>query len=142
MTDIGITRDLRIGEDEISYRFSSSSKPGGQNVNKVSTRVTLLFDVAGSESLSGDQRERIMTSLASRITHAGILRVVCQKHRTQRANRRAALERFIDLVSEALKPRRTRRPTVKPEAAEERRLKDKKHRGRLKRSRTGDVTPE
>jgi ribosome-associated protein len=132
---IEINRNLEIQESEISYAFSRSSKPGGQNVNKVSTRVTLLFDLEASQSLSDRQRERIEEKLASRIGKDGILRVVSQKHRTQKANREAALERFIALVVSALKPRRRRKPTTVPREVKEGRLEAKKRRGLIKRAR-------
>jgi len=130
-----IDRELEIQEHEISYTFSRSSKPGGQNVNKVSTRVTLLFDVEASPSLTSRQRERIWEELASRIGRDGILRVVSQKHRTQKANREAALERFITLLAGALKPRRRRRPTAVPRGVKEGRLEAKKRRSHIKRGR-------
>lgn len=133
---IEINRELEIQEHEISYTFSRSSKPGGQNVNKVSTRVTLLFDVEGSPSLTERQRERIWEKLASRIGRDGILRVVSQKHRTQKANREAALERFVTLLASALKPRRRRRPTAIPRGVKEGRLEAKKRRSRIKQART------
>ncbi len=133
---IEISGRLEIQEYEIAYTFSRSSKPGGQNVNKVSTRVTLLFDVEASQSLTDRQRERIGEKLASRIGKDGILRVVSQKYRTQKANREAALERFITLLADALKPRRRRRPTAVPRKVREGRLEAKKRRSRIKRART------
>jgi ribosome-associated protein len=132
---IEINPNLEIEESEISYTFSRSSKPGGQNVNKVSTRVTLLFDVEASKSLSDRQRERIENELASRIGKDGILRVISQKHRTQKANREAALERFACLLADALKPRRRRKPTAVPREVKEGRLEAKRRRSRIKRER-------
>ena len=133
---IDITRTLRIEECEVSYAFSRSSKPGGQNVNKVSTRVTLLFDVEGSAGLNERQRERVRETLASRIGKDGILRVVSQRHRTQKANREAALERFVALLVGALKPRRRRKPTAVPIGVREDRLRAKRCRSRLKQGRS------
>ena len=132
---IEISRLVRIPEHEISYAFSRSSKPGGQKVNKTSSRVTLLFDVSKSESLSEQQRVRISEQLASRISKDGILRVVSQKHRTQRLNREAALDRFRELLRGALARKRRRKRTPIPQDEREKRLKSKKHRGRLKRER-------
>ncbi len=83
-----------IAEDELRFTYSRSSGPGGQNVNRVETRVTLLFDVLGSPSLSEGHKRRIASLLATRINKEGILRVVSQRHRTREANRRAARERF------------------------------------------------
>ena len=137
---IEINRKLEIQEHEISYTFSRSSKPGGQNVNKVSTRVTLLFDVEASPNLTERQRERLREKLATRIGRDGILRVVSQKHRTQKANREAALERFITLLAGALKPRRRRRTTVIPRGVKEERLRAKKQRSRIKKARARPVS--
>ena len=81
---------VRIPADELSYRTSRSSGPGGQHVNKVETRVTVLFDLDGSPSLSEAQKERVRERLPTRITKAGVLWVVSQKHRSQKANRDAA----------------------------------------------------
>lgn len=139
---IHITNDLIIPENGIYFTFSTSSGPGGQNVNKVSTRATLHFDVAGTQSLSGRQRELVMQRLRTRITKAGVLRVVSQKHRSQRANREAALERFVDLLRGALHEDPARRRTSIPLAVVERRLHDKKHRGRLKRERAKPLGDE
>ncbi len=124
-----------IGDDELVFKASRSSGPGGQNVNKVNTRVTLLFDVAGSPSLSAVQKQRIRRELATRIDKRGVLRVISQKERTQETNRRAATERLAQLLSEALKRRPVRKETKVPPGAKERRLQDKKHRSRLKQQR-------
>jgi ribosome-associated protein len=130
-----INRNLSIPESETAFRFSSSSKPGGQNVNKVSTRATLLFDVEASRSLSVRQKPRIKNKLKTRINKEGVLRVSSQKHRSQGENRKAANERFIDLLRNSLKRSPRRKPTRKPKAVKEQRLKSKKERGRLKKLR-------
>jgi ribosome-associated protein len=137
---IKINRDIGIPEHEVSYRFSRSGKPGGQKVNKTSSRVTLLFDVKNSESLSEAQRALIGERLASRINNDGILGVVSQKYRTQSANREAALERFKELLKKALKRKRRRKPTAVPQDVQERRLRAKKLRSRLKQERAKQRT--
>jgi ribosome-associated protein len=139
---IRINRHLSIPEDEIAFTFARSGGPGGQKVNKTSTRATLLFDVAGSPSLTDAQRDRIMRRLATRISADGRLRVVSQKYRTQTANRRAALERFVELLQEALSERRRRRRTGIPREVREARLEAKKRRGRLKRERAASYESE
>ena len=126
-----------ISEDELVFKVSRSSGPGGQNVNKLNTRVTVFLDVARSASLSDAQKRRIRQALATRMNKDGVLRVVAQKHRTQEANRRAALERLRELLAEALKPRVVRKKTKVPAGARERRLKEKKQRSLLKRQRSG-----
>ena len=133
---ININDQLSIPQDELSFTASRSSGPGGQHVNKVSTRVTLRFDVANSPSLTLDQKELILARLATRISKEGVLRVVSQKTRSQAANRELALERFVRLLQEALEKRPERKPTKVPSAARQKRLADKRHRSQLKRERS------
>jgi ribosome-associated protein len=132
---IRIPPSIELPEDEIRFTYARSSGPGGQNVNKVSTQATLHFDVDGSPSLTTDQKRRIRRQLAGRIGRTGVLHVVSRRHRTQPANRRAALERFIELMTEALRPRKARRPTRPSRAAREKRLADKAKRSATKRLR-------
>ena len=99
---IEITPHVVIGEHELTFTFTRSPGPGGQNVNKVSTRVTLHFDVNDSPSLTADQKKRVRQKLATRINKDGLLRVVSSKERTQVANRRAAVARFVDLWRQSL----------------------------------------
>lgn len=133
---IQITKRLSIPEHEITFSASRSGGPGGQHVNKVSSRVTLYFDVTASPSLSETQKRRILQRLATRISQDGVLRVVAQQHRSQAANRKAATERFANLLCDALTPVAVRRQTTVPEAAQQRRLEAKKRRGQLKQQRT------
>jgi len=132
---IQITNDLSISEDELVFKTSRSGGPGGQNVNKVSTRVTLFFDVAHCENLTEGQRRKILTRLVGRANKQGVIRVVSQKYRTQRANREAAVERFEQLLAEALKKRPARKKTRVPYAVNQRRLQEKKRRSQLKQER-------
>ena len=132
---IDVTPDLSIPEGELTFTASRSSGPGGQNVNKVATKVTLTFDVASSSSLSVEQRAQILARLVTRISGNGVLRVVAQRHRTQRANREAALERFVELLRAALgatAPRVRTRPSA---ATKQRRVAEKKLRGIAKVAR-------
>ncbi len=132
---IEIADSTFIGEEELTFKTSRSGGPGGQNVNKLNTRVTVLFDVGNSPSLSEDQKRRIASELSGRMDRQGVLRVVSQKHRSQEANRRAAVERLQELLREALRPVPIRRKTKIPTAARERRLDEKKQRSRLKSER-------
>ncbi|MBM4024174.1 MAG: aminoacyl-tRNA hydrolase [Planctomycetes bacterium] len=136
------TEGTLIPEDELVYRTSRSSGPGGQNVNKLNTRVTVLFDVAGSPSLSDEQKLQIRSRLATRLDKNGVLHVASQKHRSQEANRRTAVERLQQLVAEALRPVPVRKKTKTPAAARERRLREKKQRSERKQQRTGNVWRE
>jgi ribosome-associated protein len=126
-----------IPESEVVFKASRSSGPGGQNVNKLNTRVTALFDVAGSPSLSEEQKQQVRSELSTRIDKKGVLHVVAQTHRSQEANRRAAGERLQQLVQEALRPRPIRKKTRVPAAAREHRLQEKKRRSDRKQQRGG-----
>jgi ribosome-associated protein len=139
---IEITPDLSIPEDEVRFAATRSGGPGGQNVNKVATRVTLFFAVDDSPSLDDEQRRRIRERLATRISRSGVLQVSSQIHRSQARNREEALLRFVELLREALGEQVERRPTRVPAAVRRRRLEDKKRRGRLKRARSVRPEPE
>jgi len=132
---IEITDNISIREDELIFKASRSSGPGGQNVNKVNTRITLLLDVANCESFSDVQKRRILSRLATRADKNGLVRVASQRFRTQKANRRAAVERLQQLLAEALKTRPVRKKTKIPYVAKQRRLEEKRRRSLLKRQR-------
>src|SRR5262249_59496519 len=95
---IHITDELLIPEDEIRFTASRSGGPGGQNVNKVSSKVTLAFDVRNSTTLSDEQKRKISGRLATRMNKDGILQVASQKTRSQELNRADVLARFSDLL--------------------------------------------
>lgn len=139
---IEIKDGIEISEEGIVFKFSRSSGPGGQSVNKVNTRVTVLFDVANCESFSDEQRKRVLTRLSTRANKDGVIRVVSQKFRTQKANRRVAVERLGELLREALKKKPVRKKTKVPEAAKRRRLEEKRRRSMLKRRRTKRILAE
>lgn len=132
---IEISSRLSIPEDELTIKATRSSGPGGQHVNKVSTRVVLEFDVEGSPSLTPTQKRRLREQLSTRIALDGRLRIRCQRHRSQAANRREVVERFVALLQQALKPRRRRVKTRVPRAERTRRLESKRKRGQQKRAR-------
>ena len=123
-------------ELNVSSTGVRSSGSGGQNVNKVNTRVTLFFDAANCATLSDTQKQRILTKLAGRADKNGVIRVVSQKHRTQKANRSTATERLTGLLAEALKTPRRRKKTRIPASVNRKRLEEKKRRGALKRLRS------
>jgi ribosome-associated protein len=132
---IEIRDGIVIRENELVYKVSRSSGPGGQNVNKVNTRITLLFDVTNCGSLSGEQKQRILSRLSGRADKNGVIRIVSQKLRTQSANRRAAIERLQKLLIEALETPPVRKKTYIPHAVKQRRLDKKRKRSLLKRQR-------
>jgi len=129
-----VTDTIAINEREINERFVRASGPGGQNVNKVSTAVELRFDVRAS-SLPSDVKERLLTVAGSRMTADGVLLIDSREHRTQARNREAARQRLIDLVAQAAKKPRRRKPTKPRPGAREKRLESKKLRGQLKELR-------
>ncbi len=136
-----IDANLSIPENELLFTASGSSGPGGQNVNKVSTRVTLWFDVWRSEVLTEEQKNRISRNLAARTNKKGWLRVSAQEHRSQAANRKLAREKFCRQLFDALKERPKRKKTRVPKSSRQRRLENKKQRSRKKKLRS-NVPPD
>jgi len=131
-----IAENIEIPDIELAFTTSRSSGPGGQNVNKVNTRVTLLFDLDRSPTLLESQRLLLHERLAGRINKEGILRVIVQRHRTQLANREEAVRKFADLVRAALFEEEARIQVSVSRGMKERRLEEKRLRGRLKRERS------
>ena len=132
---------LKMNEDrnfksELIFSFSRSSGPGGQNVNKVSTKVELRFHVMDSSLLSGDEKDRLMEKLGSRINGEGELILVSQSERSQLKNKEAVIEKFYALLAKALKPRKKRKPTKPSAAAREKRLESKRLISKKKEQRT------
>jgi len=123
-------------KSELIFSFSRSSGPGGQNVNKVSTKVELRFHVMDSSLLSGDEKDRLMEKLGSRINGEGELILVSQSERSQLKNKEAVIEKFYALLAKALKPRKKRKPTKPSAAAREKRLESKRLISKKKEQRT------
>lgn len=124
-TTIAINAQLHIPLAEIEFRFSASSGPGGQHVNKTATKATLLFDLAHSASLTTEQRATLMEKLANRIDNEGVLQIQAQTARSQWQNRELALARFQTLLAEALRPTKPRKKTRPSRTAVEKRLTNK-----------------
>ncbi len=133
---IEVNESLSLREDEVVLTASHGGGPGGQNVNKVATRVTLWFDLEGSASLNDHQRRLIRQRLAGRIGKDGRLRVTSRRHRTQAANRAAARQRLAELLRSALTETAERKPTRVPRRARRKRLEAKRHRSAIKRQRS------
>jgi len=129
-----VTPGLVIPAEELQWRFDTSGGPGGQHANRSATRVELAFDVAASPAVPEPLRAILLERLGTRIS-GGVLRLVVNESRSQWRNRQIARRRLADLLSEALRPRRRRRPTRPSAAARLRRLADKQRRGEIKRHR-------
>ena len=132
---IHVLPGVNIPAGELRFAASRSGGPGGQNVNKVSSRVTLMFDLQAS-TLSDEHKRKIREKLGGRISKEGVLRVVSQRTRSQELNRFDTIERFSDLIRRALTPRRLRMKTGIPAAAHEHRMEAKKRRASLKQKRS------
>lgn len=120
---------------ELSFRSSRSSGAGGQHVNKVSTRVEVLFNVERSAVLTEAQKQRVLDKLGNRINVEGVLVVAADDERSQDRNKRIAVTRLIELLEAALHVPKKRRPTKPTKGSKERRLKEKKIRGDVKANR-------
>lgn len=129
-------------EPWIEVRFVRSSGPGGQNVNKLNTRVELLFDASRCRLLSPEEKARLRARLANRLSSDGRIRVAAQQARTQAANRRRAELRLLALLEEALHLPAARTPTRPGRGAVRRRIADKQRRSALKQLRRGPSTGE
>jgi len=132
---VHIIDTVSIPMSELQFRFARSSGPGGQHVNRSATQVELLFDVANSPSLEETQRRRVLTKLESRLDKEGVLHLFSQETRSQLRNREEVVERFQELMREALYVPKRRQPTRPTRAARERRLEEKRRRSEAKRER-------
>jgi ribosome-associated protein len=133
-----VTRSILVPARELRWRFSRSSGPGGQSVNTADSRVELSLDVSTTTALGPIQRARALARLAGRLVD-GVLTVTASEERSQLRNREAALERLAKTLAAAVAPPPPeRRPTRPSRSAVERRLADKRRRGRTKRLRRPD----
>lgn len=122
-------------KSELKYKAVRSSGAGGQNVNKVSTKVILLFDVMASEALNAEQKEQLQLRWANRLSAEGILQLSCDESRSQFKNKNLVTERFFDLLTSALAVVKTRKATKIPRSAIEKRIKNKRWASEIKASR-------
>jgi len=111
---------------ELNFKATRSSGSGGQNVNKVSTKVELRFDISNSTVLTDNQKDIINSKLKNRISSEGILIITSDSERTQLGNKRKVVELFLELMEKSLKKPKKRLKTKPSRASKEKRLKEKK----------------
>ena len=138
--DIKITKTLVIPSKEIKWRFSRSSGPGGQNVNKIESRVEIIFNLEDSKVLNDYQKAILKINLKNKLVNNS-LRLAVQEHRNQLLNRQLALMKFSSIIKNALdKPFNLRKSTKPTKASQKKRVEFKKKRGQLKKSRQKEKT--
>ena len=133
---------IRIPENELRFRTSRSAGPGGQNVNKLNTKVTVLFTPTASQYFTPAQKRLITKKLAGRIRLDGTIGVSSQRNRSQRANKLAAVERLTELIQNALKKPPLRKKTKPTISSVQKRLAAKKRRSLLKQQRLKKYSDE
>jgi ribosome-associated protein len=131
---IEVSPNIRINNNELHFDYVRASGPGGQNVNKVATAVQLRFDVRASP-LPQEVKSRLIHLAGKRVTDDGVLLIEAKQFRTQEQNREDATQRLIELIRKASVKPKARRKTKPTKAAKEKRLKTKKRRGEIKKSR-------
>ncbi len=120
---------------ELKFRTSRSSGPGGQSVNKVNTKVELIFDVWNSNELTFTQKEIIATKLTNRINAEGVFLISSDETRSQLKNKEIVISRFLKLLNDSLKPVKKRKPTKRSRSSVEKRLRNKKFQSDKKKNR-------
>jgi len=138
--DLKITKKLVIPSNEIKWRFSRSSGPGGQNVNKIESRVEIIFNLEDSKVLNDYQKEILKRNLKNKLVN-NTLRLAVQEHRNQLLNRQLALMKFSSILKYALyKPFKLRKSTQPTKESQKKRVEVKKKHGELKKSRQKEKT--
>lgn len=122
-------------EPEFSFKTSRSSGAGGQNVNKVSTKVELDFDVVNSALLTEEQKEILLKKLSNKITKKGILQIVSQTERTQAGNKEIVIKKFYELIHKCFAAKKKRKATKPSKTSKEKRLQSKKEKSEIKKLR-------
>jgi len=120
---------------ELSFKSVRSSGAGGQNVNKVSSKVVLSFDLNASQALSEEQKLLLETNLATRLTSENILILNCDEDRSQLKNKEIVVKRFLELIKKGLYVPKIRKATKIPKSVIKKRIKDKKNISEIKKSR-------
>lgn len=130
-----INDHILIPGHELTCKASRASGPGGQHVNKTSSRITLIWNLLNSAALSDDERSRLLVKLGGRLTKEGELLISVEDERSQKRNRELARQRLRELLLLALRRRKKRIPSAIPKGVKERRLRAKAERSQLKHKR-------
>src|SRR5512139_2046353 len=138
MRDIVVTPRLTIPAAELAIAFARSGGPGGQNVNKVSSKVELRWNPTTSAALSYDDRAWLLSRLANKLTTDGTLIVTSTATRDQMKNREDAMSKLALILRAALDRPKARRPTKPTKGSKRRRVEEKRHRAQIKKYRRGD----
>jgi ribosome-associated protein len=133
------TRQLIVPGEALDWQFARSSGPGGQHVNRTSSKAVLRFDPRACPGLPDDVRQRLLERERPRLTQDGALLITSQRHREQPRNVADCLAKLSAILERALVPPKARRRTRKPRSAIRERLEAKKHRSHTKRLRGGPV---
>jgi ribosome-associated protein len=133
---------IQIPQNELEFKASRSSGPGGQNINKLNTKIAIALDVPNCSFLSEEQKRILLKKLAGRITKDNRLIIESQKFRTQKANRDFAVEKLKSLIEKALKKPKKRKPTRPTAASVEKRLKQKRLKSITKQQRRKTISAE
>ena len=120
---------------ELDFTTSKSGGPGGQNVNKVNTKVTLKFDVNQSQLLNDDERQILKERFQNKINNDGCLVIYADSERSQLKNKEAVVDKFYQLLRQAFRVKKKRKPTKVPKSAVEKRLVNKKKHAEKKQNR-------
>jgi ribosome-associated protein len=126
---------IELLKKEFKYFASRSSGPGGQNVNKVSSKIEIRFDIESSSVFSPEQKLILIAKLGNRITSEGELIITCQEDRSQLKNKETATRRIIELLQRAITLRKSRKPTRPTRSSVEKRIELKKQRSSVKQNR-------
>ncbi|MEO8146547.1 MAG: alternative ribosome rescue aminoacyl-tRNA hydrolase ArfB [Bacteroidia bacterium] len=132
------TNKLQSLLKEVKFQTTRSGGKGGQNVNKVATKVELYFDVVGSTVLNDDEKEKFFTKLKNKISDDGVLKIMAQSERTQFANKKVAIAKFEKAVEKAFTEPKKRLATTVTEEEKENRLREKKLTAEKKERRKKD----